>query len=1131
MSRIDSAPRISSSGNALSSITEDERKFFSDDNNFIEYFIEIGIKPEIFANNNISPELNLYQINSKLIPEIISKFPHFDKKSMAIDATIIDYIFPNNYTAILSSQNPTPQFYSLILDNQFYSSVYPYKYISCLVIYENLLIYKKLYDTYSNTKDDNESIDNIKNIYVPKCLCLASVHPSINKFENILKGIYEYFNRGRNYFFDLIIEKLVSQTPKMPRGLKKVYLKIGESYIDLTEKKMNELSSIDVNLKELFYTFKIDKIVDIFKYLLFEIKMIFFSSNISEVTKIIMSFLTLLKPFTYQYRILSILPKDYYFFLEDDNPCIFGVNELFSDSFFEDNKIILRNKPICIVDIDKKNYYLKYNKNSQIKNFPSIPKHLREKLDKRTEEYKKNKKKEETNEGYQEIFYRFMINLLKDYPKFLKKNFNGNSNKIEEMIDKLSYINAQSNLDKEFYEKILNSQMFDELITKRMMPKDSTEKIEALFFEEKLNVKHAQKKLIRGNKILDQNVLLPSRDYDFQEPIEIIDLSESNRLFSKLDINTINFFYKQNNAICVPRGYVVRTGNSKNELLFEYYIFPALLSEYLFKYNCKEYNTPQQLTLKIENINENIIHNCFIKFDDEKKNKSGDLINDIYNSYLILFSLSLWYTDKEERETRFNYMITILSKIENHDMEVTELLFNSLIKLGEEKLASYLYEKYNEKHINLTWKIFSLMSKILHQKQNIYTESIKECKSSRGSMKLGNTRSSLSFSIKNIDYKNFRTRTIKLEGIDDDILGEQILFDVFGVCLDCKTEINLEKICNELSVKELDKNNRFRCKCNNSNLQKLNFIMGTELFNQMISKNSSSYKEGIVLYSPHTLKKKLLYISNLYYNTEFDVEKFRINYPEEFWNSLWYFELKGIDVSFMLPYLKPTKIKKLSKENKISNFIEFIEKLEASNNKNKSQSETIKTYEFKNPNNKIQKVEKKQIIINKYNNNYLFVQNVYQFSIIKIIGMIIYKSTNSYSNNISFNEKILTITDEKKSNKNINKIEKKEVKEKPKSNIIYSNNIVVSDFDLTASTSTIQIDNIDNIEEYNKLMDGNLDIENYNGNTKSKNTKKNNKVHFASEEMFENIKEDDTFYNIFKDYREDDGSDDDNDRI
>ena len=1123
--------RISSSGNAQSNITEDERKFFSDDNNFIEYFIEIGVKPDIFSNINISPKTNLSEINSKLQPEIISKFPHFDKKSMAIDATIIDYIFPKTYSAILSTQTPQPQFYSLILDNQFYSSLYSYKYIACFVIYEKLIIYKKLYDTYSNNNENNEEfMNNIKNIYVPKCLCLASVHPSINKFESILRAIYEYFRKGRNYFFDLIIEKLVCQTPKIPRGLKKVSLKIHENFIDLTEKKMNELSSIDVNLKELFYIFKIDKIVDIFKCLLFEIKIIFFSSNISEITKIIMCFLTLLKPFEYQYRILSILPKDHYFFLEDNNPSIFGINELYSNSFFEDNKLILGNKPVCIIDIDKKDYHMINNGNLQAKSLPSIPKHLKEKLDKRTEEYKKNKKKEETNEGYQDIFYRFMINLLKDYPKFLKKNFNGNSNKVDDMIDKIAYINAQSSADKEFYEKIIYSQMFDDLITKRMIPRDTREKIEALFFEEKLNVKHAQKKLIRGNKILDQNVLLPSKDYDFQEPNEVIYLTESNTLLSKLNINSINFFYRENinNDVCVPRGYVVRSGNSKNELLFDYYLFPTLLSEYLFKFNCKDYITPPHLTSNIENINEDILHNCFIKFDDRKKNKSGELINDVYISYLIIFALSFWYTDKEERETRFNYMLEILSKIENHDMEVTEMLFNSLIKLGEEQLAYFLYSKYNEQHINLTWKIFSLMSKILHKNQNIYTESIKECKSSRGSMKMGNARSSLTFSIKNIDQKNFRTRTIKSEGLDDDILGEEILFDAFGVCLDCKSDINLEKICNELSIKELDKNNRFKCKCNSSSIQKLNFRIGTELFNQMISKNTSSYKSGIVLYCPHTLKKKLLYISNLFYNTEFDVETFRIKYPEEFWNSIWYFELKGIDISFMLPYLKPNKIKNLSKKTEISNFIEFKTKLESNNNKskNKEQCEIIKTYEFINPNNQIETVEKNEILLKKFNNNYLFVQNVLQFSIIKIIGMIMYKTKNCDIDNISSNEKILKITETKKNNKNENYVEKKEIKEKQKSNIIHSNNLTISDLDLATSSNTIEIDNI---EEYNKLMDGNVDIEDYNENIKkSKNNKKKNKVHFTTEDMFEYIKEDDTNYNIFKEYREDDNSDDDN---
>ena len=137
-----------------------------------------------------------------------------------------------------------------------------------------------------------------------------------------------------------------------------------------------------------------------------------------------------------------------------------------------------------------------------------------------------------------------------------------------------------------------------------------------------------------------------------------------------------------------------------------------------------------------------------------------------------------------------------------------------------------------------------------------------------------------------------------------------------------------------------------------------------------------------------------------------------------------------------------------------------------------------------------------------------------------------YKTKNCDIDNISSNEKILKITETKKNNKNENYVEKKEIKEKQKSNIIHSNNLTISDLDLATSSNTIEIDNI---EEYNKLMDGNVDIEDYNENIKkSKNNKKKNKVHFTTEDMFEFIKEDDTNYNIFKEYREDDNSDDDN---
>ena len=104
-----------------------------------------------------------------------------------------------------------------------------------------------------------------------------------------------------------------------------------------------------------------------------------------------------------------------------------------------------------------------------------------------------------------------------------------------------------------------------------------------------------------------------------------------------------------------------------------------------------------------------------------------------------------------------------------------------------------------------------------------------------------------------------------------------------------------------------------------------------------------------------------------------------------------------------------------------------------------------------------------------------------------------------------------------KKNKNIdNSEEKKEKSQKNKMNV---NNIIISDFDLTTSTSTILLDNS---EDYNKLIDGNVII--HENNNKPKNGKQP-KVHFSNEEMFENIKEDDAYYNSFKDYKED--SDDD----
>lgn len=57
-----------------------QKKFFDEDNNYIDYFMEIGAKPEIFKYNYLYDSSSLEDINDNLIPQIICKFPNFDKK-------------------------------------------------------------------------------------------------------------------------------------------------------------------------------------------------------------------------------------------------------------------------------------------------------------------------------------------------------------------------------------------------------------------------------------------------------------------------------------------------------------------------------------------------------------------------------------------------------------------------------------------------------------------------------------------------------------------------------------------------------------------------------------------------------------------------------------------------------------------------------------------------------------------------------------------------------------------------------------------------------------------------------------------------------------------------------------------
>ena len=195
-------------------------------NNFIDYFLVIGVEPEIYKNEWLY-EHDIDELNKnykeQLEPKIISSFPPFEKHTISFDESILTHCFPNGYKIIKSEIQPKPIVFSFILDNNYFNLNYPQKYLTCLICYENIAQYRFLYNqekkfsqeeneenTNKNEIDKNDKNDKTfdlnpnlvlpkikeslkyQNIYIPKCLLLISLSPFFGEYEKIIIEIYNY---------------------------------------------------------------------------------------------------------------------------------------------------------------------------------------------------------------------------------------------------------------------------------------------------------------------------------------------------------------------------------------------------------------------------------------------------------------------------------------------------------------------------------------------------------------------------------------------------------------------------------------------------------------------------------------------------------------------------------------------------------------------------------------------------------------------------------------------------------------------------------------------------------------------------------------------------------------------------
>ena len=763
--------------------------------------------------------------------------------------------------------------------------------------------------------------------------------PNIDTLKNILLK-NESLNKIDKYTYscfipiDKFIENLLIELPVPPRGKTEIVYNLMDKERKLYQNKMNELPLIDINLKNLFVKFSVEKIIDIYRYLFLETRVLFFSDNIDILNVFIYGMLSLLYPFEYQYQIITILPKENFEILESITPFIAGINQPYEDDFFEKLNLTLSDF-ILVCDLDKCELKFINNENT----IPDFPKGNKKMLDKKLndilnqEKYKnisdeklknktmnnevindeqsinenitKTRTREKTinntllKESYRfnnfsidynfnsEIslsFFNFNASLLTNYSKYLDLSFySSNVPPCLEVLFKVNdFLKEVSASEKAFYDKFISeTQLFGDYLYKRMIPKNSQEKIRVLLFDETIHEYH--KAIFAKNH---QCVFIKSNEFNFEEKYEIQKPREINPF-------ELKFFSEKKNKIYLLSYGIIVEEEDNNKINFKYPIFPKLLTHIFFLKNLQDYYTNTGLSENIDLINMDIITKSHLGGVAERQN---DMKNYIDLCWLQMWAMIFWYCDNKEKKYRFQQLLRIIKKTSSHEMEILNLLFDTLEKNGEEYMVLKLYDILLKLKLNPSFKVHNIIMKYLDKYKSADNININDIL-----QKIINKENiEENINSNNANKLNLKKRTLKSKYYKN-ILFENITFYAFDTCIYCQKMINLFKKCTHF-----DEMNRdimwVKCdNCGQYSLVKFLVKFGKEINKTGKFKFNTCKYDSVVLFSPYSLKMNYKSLLNDY-GIKVDVRELIYKYNNIFWNSIWYFKLYNLDCDLMLPY-------------------------------------------------------------------------------------------------------------------------------------------------------------------------------------------------------------------------------------
>ena len=806
----------------------------------------------------------------------------------------------------------------------------------------------------------------------------------LTKILYLLHGRYTgHFNEIHEPL-EKIIESLIFRIPSAKFGKCKLELLLfnKQHYFEYLPINSVPLSSIEIN--KIFERYNISDTLQIFKSLLLEEPILLFSKNKSELTCTYDAFLSLLYPFSYSKPHCGILPNNSFGLIESCDSFAFGINQEYDSDFFMNNEISVFNKNIIILDLDRKKRILyhqidviqidldndftgdedflldeiaenekkeknqsKYNyKNYRNFNYEQnqtfeknkeeeidLPTHYKKKtynlimdylkiLAKNQNQAGRSIEKENFNQKIKEQFLYFLVSIMQDYSNFIKPNYDlldkylmhpEDDFQIEKIYDIEGFVYSHK-VDEPFYRKFFHTKLFKNFIIKKIYPKTLKDKILILYFDERIADK--KNKSVFENKSNTPFIYYQSHLYEQKIII-------NPQYFSN---NEINYIRSDNNnkKRCFKYFQIIFNKPNSNEIIIKYPVFPKLLyDDYYFNAKYSDiYKINEIPPLNMNFINQNIkditnlINNKEFNLVYSNSKYSLNNYNNskllrieqkiiLPNIWLALNALTFNYiVNPEEKKIRFAEMIEKLYEMNYIDEEVFSLILIVFSKYGTSEQLLVIFGKILKNKILLNnYTLHSYIITTLSKNFNSDNVSSKTNPISSRSAIL-NKKDSKDKNVINFNYNYLLKRGLYSHNNEP----ESIDFGLKSMCPYCRV---LNQIDYSIIMKQEGEVHGILLECGSC---KKSFAPRIKVcINDNIVENF-----GLM-----SCFDMLEFIKNEFMtnkNFSIDVKNFHYDYPDLFWNAVFYFSKNDLIFDFLAPYLKDISTNRINNAANKNNY-------------------------------------------------------------------------------------------------------------------------------------------------------------------------------------------------------------------